>query len=80
MGVQFEEEEVSRGEYKGLWGPFKSEVFISGAEEATGGCLSLREEGKSLDQTCTGLCHEEKGVLKVEAARPVRRFPQWLRR
>lgn len=47
--------------HTGLWGPFKSEVLISEAEEATGGCLSLggggRDgwgKGESLDQTCTG--------------------------
>lgn len=27
--------------HTGLWGPFKSEVFVSEAGEATGGCLSV---------------------------------------
>lgn len=42
--------------HAGLWGPFKSEVLISEAEEATGGC-SVWGGGVS---HLMGLCHEEK--------------------
>lgn len=53
--------------HAGLWGPFKSEVLISEAEEATGGCSSLGGwaggwggRGEPLIRPALGLCHEEK--------------------
>lgn len=48
--------------HAGLWGPFKSEVLISEAEEATGGCSSLGRAGgvSDLIRPALGFCHEEK--------------------
>lgn len=55
MGVPVKEEELTGVGLVGFGGPLKSEVFISEADEAIGGCLSLGEAGGSLDQTCTGI-------------------------